>query len=83
MRKSFRFHCLHVTKVDITWDEFPLIYNPIDNSGFFFCCGEDFEKDCAGDLEVPASAWSLLPLYKIDHNGTESLMRVNVFSLEI
>ena len=64
--------------MDITWDETPLIYNPIDNSGFFFCCGEDFEKDCAGDLEVPASNWSLLPQYKIDHNGTERLMRVNV-----
>jgi len=76
---SFQFHAAaHSTKVDITWDESPLIYNPIDNSGFFFCCGEDFEKDCAGDLEVPASDWELLPLYKIDHNGTESFMRVSV-----
>ena len=44
-------------QVDITWDESPLLYNPIDNSGFFFCCGEDFERDCAGDLDNPASDW--------------------------
>ena len=63
-------------QVDITWDESPLLYNPIDNSGFFFCCGEDFERDCAGDLDNPASDWQLLPHHHVHHNGTESLMRV-------
>ena len=46
--------------VQIEYDEDPISYKPGENSGFFFCCGENSSSSCEGDQVVPATNWKLV-----------------------
>ena len=61
----------------ITYDEDPIYYKPIDNSGFFFCCSEDDSFDCRGDQPASADHWVLLPMESV-HQSSESTITVTV-----
>ena len=50
------------THVRIRYDENPISYSPQENSGFFFCCGENNSSTCIADQVVPASDWKLLSI---------------------
>ena len=46
--------------VEVNYDEEVISYMPQENSGFFFCCGENNSSTCQGDQFVKASDWKLL-----------------------
>ena len=56
--------------VQIEYDEDPISYLPVENSGFFFCCGLNNFSSCMGDQVVPATNWKLVS--KDDVEQTDS-----------
>ena len=66
-----------VTYVDIRYDEDPIFYLPGENSGFFYCCGENNSSSCLGDQVVPATDWKLVSIINVKQMGTD-LITVNV-----
>ena len=57
--------------VQIRYDEDPISYLQGENSGFFFCCGENSLSSCVGDQVVPATNWKLVSAEDVEQTGSE------------
>ena len=63
--------------IEVTYDEDPISYIPEENSGFFYCCGENNSSTCQGDNVVPASDWKVLDFDNVMQTATNQIT-VNV-----
>ena len=61
------------TTVQITYDEDPISYLPEENSGFFFCCGENTPNECLGDQVVPATNWKLVSMDDVTQTSSNMI----------
>ena len=57
--------------VRIRYDENPISYLPGENSGFFFCCGENNSSSCIADQVVPASDWKVLSINNVKQTQSD------------
>ena len=55
----------------VRYNEDPISYIPGENSGFFFCCGENNSSSCRGDQVVPATDWKLLSIENVKQKATD------------
>ena len=62
------------THVRIRYDEDPISYFPMENSGFFFCCGENNSSSCQADEVVPASDWKVLSIDNVKQTQTDVII---------
>ena len=59
--------------VQIEYDEDPISYLPVENSGFFFCCGLNSFSSCMGDQVVPATNWKLVSKEDVEQTGSKMI----------
>ena len=59
--------------VQIEYDEDPISYLPVENSGFFFCCGLNHLSSCVGDEVIPATEWKLVRKEDVEQTGSKMI----------
>ena len=45
----------------------------LENSGFFFCCGENNPNECLGDQVVPATNWKLVSMDNVKQTSSNMI----------